>query len=106
MHVSNAALCVTIYFSPLCSVVLSDGANTYHAMLATQLNHLITNGTIRANTIVKLVKFSQHTVQDKRLLIITELQVLDQAEEKIITASKVEAKYVEVVASFICASLE
>ncbi|KAG1756344.1 uncharacterized protein EDB91DRAFT_1260389 [Suillus paluster] len=53
------------------------------AMLATQLNDLVTTGEINKNTVVIIDKLACNFVQDKRLIIILDLHVVSRDEEKI-----------------------
>ncbi|KAJ7112422.1 hypothetical protein C8R43DRAFT_1099590 [Mycena crocata] len=64
-------------------IIISDGVHFIQAMLATQLNHLVTDNEIRKNTIVNVTKMTCNFVQDKRLLIILALDVVEHTEEKI-----------------------
>ena len=47
-------------------IVLSDGVNYTQSMLATQLNHLVEDGELKKNTIVKVEKLTCNMVQGKR----------------------------------------
>ncbi|KAJ7182582.1 hypothetical protein C8R43DRAFT_911065, partial [Mycena crocata] len=62
-------------------IIVSDGEHFIQAMLATQLNHLVE--TIHKNTIVNITRMTCNFVQDKRLLIILALEVVEHTEEKI-----------------------
>ncbi|KAH7889519.1 hypothetical protein F5I97DRAFT_1995013 [Phlebopus sp. FC_14] len=64
-------------------IIISDGVHFVQAMLATQLNELVTNGQIMKNTVVVVDKLTCNFVQDKRLIIILDLHVLSREEEKI-----------------------
>ncbi|KAF9227715.1 replication factor-A protein 1 [Gyrodon lividus] len=64
-------------------IILSDGIHFVQAMLATQLNELVSNGEIIKNTIVVIDKLTCNFVQDKRLIIILDLHVVSRDEEKI-----------------------
>ncbi|KAG1754337.1 hypothetical protein EDB19DRAFT_1892356 [Suillus lakei] len=64
-------------------IIISDGVHFVQAMLATQLNDLVTNGDINKNTVVIIDKLACNFVQDKRLIIILDLHVVSRAEEKI-----------------------
>ncbi|KAG8214733.1 hypothetical protein J3R82DRAFT_9821 [Butyriboletus roseoflavus] len=64
-------------------IILSDGVYFVQAMLATQLNELVSRGDIVKNTIVVVDKLTCNFVQDKRLIIILDLHVVSRDEEKI-----------------------
>ncbi|KIJ69175.1 hypothetical protein HYDPIDRAFT_24028 [Hydnomerulius pinastri MD-312] len=64
-------------------IIISDGVHFVQAMLATQLNDLVSNGEITKNTIVIIDKLTCNFVQDKRLIIILDLHVVSRDEEKI-----------------------
>ncbi|KAF2271683.1 replication protein-like protein A 70 kDa DNA-binding subunit [Westerdykella ornata] len=62
-------------------VVLSDVRNFIQTMLVPTINEIITSGKLRKGSIVRLLKYSPQQVKDKKILIITELEVLDQYGE-------------------------
>ncbi|KIM49387.1 hypothetical protein M413DRAFT_438571 [Hebeloma cylindrosporum] len=64
-------------------IIMSDGMNYMQAMLATQLNEMVQQDTIRKNSVVILEKLTCNYVQDKRLVIILALRVLEHPAEKI-----------------------
>jgi replication factor A1 len=47
-------------------IIISDGAYYIQAMLATQLNALVNDGTVGKHSIVRLERFTVSTVKDKR----------------------------------------
>jgi replication factor A1 len=47
-------------------IIVSDGEHFIQAMLATQLNHLVNDESIKKNTIVNVTKMTCNYVQDKR----------------------------------------
>lgn len=65
-------------------VLISDGKYSYgFGMLATQLNHLIDDGKMEANTLIKVNKFIVNKVAnksgagaEKRIIILLDLDVL------------------------------
>ncbi|KAJ7709439.1 hypothetical protein B0H17DRAFT_998734 [Mycena rosella] len=75
---SNSASAVDRY-----RIIVSDGEFFIQAMLATQLNPLVQNEQIRKNTIVNVTKMTCNFVQDKRLLIILALEVVEHTDDKI-----------------------
>ncbi|KAJ6531268.1 hypothetical protein B0H19DRAFT_1191005 [Mycena capillaripes] len=64
-------------------IIMSDGEYFIQAMLATQLNHLYKEEQIKKNTIVNVTKMTCNYVQDKRLLIILSLDVVEHTNDKI-----------------------
>ncbi|KAI9462214.1 hypothetical protein HD554DRAFT_2289372 [Boletus coccyginus] len=64
-------------------IILSDGVHFVQAMLATQLNELVSRGDIVKNSIVVIDKLTCNFVQDKRLIIILDFHVASRDEEKI-----------------------
>ena len=49
-------------------IIISDGVHFVQAMLATQLNDLVTNGEITRNAVVIVDKLTCNFVQDKRFV--------------------------------------
>jgi replication factor A1 len=47
-------------------MMLSDGVNTQQSMLATALNPLVKDATLRPGTVVQLTDFMCNTIQGKR----------------------------------------
>ncbi|KAJ7461512.1 hypothetical protein FB451DRAFT_1181249 [Mycena latifolia] len=64
-------------------IIVSDGEHFIQVMLAPKLNSLVKDEEIRKNTIVNVTKMTCNFVQDKRLQIILELDVVEHTEEKI-----------------------
>jgi len=64
-------------------LVLSDGTHFMMAFLASQLNTMVNNGEIQANTIVKLGQYMANKNNDRLVHIILKLTVLSQHPEKI-----------------------
>eukprot|EP00047_Mylnosiga_fluctuans_P003845 m.231293 g.231293 ORF g.231293 m.231293 type:complete len:640 (+) comp12192_c0_seq1:30-1949(+) len=56
--------------------LISDGQHKQQAMLATQLNSLVTNNQIQRNGIVKLTKFLCNTVSNRKIVIMLSVDVL------------------------------
>ncbi|KAJ7766814.1 hypothetical protein B0H16DRAFT_1687022 [Mycena metata] len=75
---SNASATVDRY-----RIIVSDGEHFIQAMLATQLNHLVKDEQIKKHTIVNITKMTCNFVQDKRLLIILSLDVVEHTDIKI-----------------------
>ncbi|KAF8892441.1 hypothetical protein BD779DRAFT_1642450 [Infundibulicybe gibba] len=64
-------------------IVMSDGIHVIQAMLATQLNEMVTDNIITRNTVIVTEKVTCTDVQGKRLLVVLSLRVIGQTEEKI-----------------------
>ncbi|KAJ7172077.1 hypothetical protein C8R46DRAFT_1215943 [Mycena filopes] len=75
---SNATSTVDRY-----RIIVSDGVHFIQAMLATQLNNLVKDEQIKKNSIVNVTKMTCNFVQDKRLLIILSLDVVEHTDIKI-----------------------
>jgi len=71
-------------------VIISDGEYFVHAMMASQLNHLIQENKIVENTLIKVKESITNMVQDKTVVILLGLDVLHQEESRI--GSPVEYK--------------
>ncbi|KAJ5585346.1 Replication factor A protein 1 [Penicillium hispanicum] len=62
--------------------VFSDIANYVQTMLATQeMNHVVTDGSLRKGCFVRLKSFQANSVKGKKILIILELEVLKELGE-------------------------
>lgn len=57
-------------------LAVSDGEHFMQAMLATQLNHLVTEKEVMSNSIVRLNDFISQEVSSKRIIIILNMDVL------------------------------
>ncbi|KAF7295538.1 Replication protein A subunit [Mycena indigotica] len=75
---SHAATAVDRY-----RIIIADGIHFVQAMLATQLNHLVSEDKVKKYTIVNITKMTCNYVQEKRLLIILGLDVIQQSDVKI-----------------------
>ncbi|KAJ6448565.1 hypothetical protein C8R47DRAFT_1230987 [Mycena vitilis] len=64
-------------------LIVSDGEYFIQAMLATRLNPFVREGKIKKNTIVYVTKMTCTLVQDKRLIIVLELDVVGDAGHRI-----------------------
>ncbi|KAF8911056.1 hypothetical protein CPB84DRAFT_1763251 [Gymnopilus junonius] len=64
-------------------IIMSDGVHYMQAMLATQLNSLVQDNIIGKNTIALIDKLTCNYVQEKRLIIVLGLRVLQHSAEKI-----------------------
>ncbi|KAF9482805.1 replication factor-a protein [Pholiota conissans] len=80
-------------------IIMSDGINYMQAMLATQLNHMVQDNTIGRNTIAVVEKLTCNYVQEKRLVIILSLRVLELTAEKIGDPSQIGPSEMPAVAS-------
>ncbi|ORX64153.1 replication factor-a protein [Basidiobolus meristosporus CBS 931.73] len=64
-------------------LVISDGTHFMQAMLGTQMNELINNGAITKYTVIKLVQYICNSVQNRRIVIVLNVEALGTPEEKI-----------------------
>lgn len=64
-------------------LALSDGEKFIHAMLATQLNNLVTDQLIQLNYLVRLGDFICNEVQNKRIIIVLTLDVVGALPNRI-----------------------
>ncbi|KAK0229030.1 hypothetical protein IW262DRAFT_1354294 [Armillaria fumosa] len=64
-------------------IILSDGVHYIQAMLATQLNSLVDEDKVAKNTVVLVEKMTCSIVQERRLIVVLEVQVLGTPAEKI-----------------------
>jgi len=64
-------------------VILSDGQYAQQGMLATHLNPMVEEGEILKYTVVKLTRFTVNAANGKKLVVILDLEVVHQSEEKI-----------------------
>lgn len=60
-------------------VVLSDGVHYTQAMLATQLKPLVENGMLDKNVVVRITQFTSNTVQNRKILILLNLEPISSA---------------------------
>ncbi|WFD49169.1 Replication factor A protein 1 [Malassezia furfur] len=60
-------------------VVLSDGVYYAQAMLATQLKPLVEDHTLDKNMVVRITQYTANTVQNRKILILLNLEVLSPA---------------------------
>jgi replication factor A1 len=65
-------------------IILSDGAHYIQGMVATQLNHLMNNNSVKVYNIIRINEYMVNTVQAKKICIILNLDVIDTSpSEKI-----------------------
>eukprot|EP00249_Psilotum_nudum_P017754 c26474_g2_i1 orf=422-2932(+) len=62
-------------------LVLSDGNYVQQAMLATQLNELVKSGQVQKGTIVQLMEYICNTVQQRRIIIVLNMEVIATMSE-------------------------
>lgn len=68
---------------PRYRLAISDGAHFQQAMIATQLNALIAENRLQVNSLVRLHEIICNTVQDKRIVIILNVEVITLLPMKI-----------------------
>ncbi|KAL8137076.1 hypothetical protein V2J09_003077 [Rumex salicifolius] len=59
-------------------MLVSDGTHTQQAMLATQRNDLVKSGRLQKGSIVKLLQFVCNLIQNRKIIIIIELEVVKE----------------------------
>ncbi|KAH9945846.1 replication factor-a protein [Epithele typhae] len=64
-------------------VIVSDGEHFLQSMLATQLNYLVQEEQIAKGAIAVIEKFTVNFIQNRRLLIILALQIIERSYDKI-----------------------
>ncbi|PWZ02109.1 putative replication factor-A protein 1 [Testicularia cyperi] len=57
-------------------IILSDGVHYAQAMLASQKRTMVESGELEKNCIVKVLQYAANSVQNRRILILLDLQVL------------------------------
>ncbi|GMK57399.1 hypothetical protein CspeluHIS016_0402330 [Cutaneotrichosporon spelunceum] len=72
-------------------VILSDGQYFVQSMLATQLNNLVEDESLKKNVVIKLTQFVTNTVQNKKLIIILGLEVQPWQGDKIGSPVSIES---------------
>ncbi|KAI0273472.1 replication factor-A protein 1 [Gloeopeniophorella convolvens] len=70
-------------------IIISDGIHFLQAMLATQLNYLVEDGSISKNTVAVLEGMTCQYILEKRLVIILGLRVVQKESPKIGTPTPV-----------------
>ncbi|MCJ1442860.1 MAG: Replication factor A protein 1 [Stictis urceolatum] len=75
-------------------VVFSDINNFVQSMLATQANHVVTEGRLQKGCVVRLKSFQANKVKGRRILIVLDLEVLEEhgVHEKAGTPEALEIK--------------
>mmetsp|Transcript_17342 Transcript_17342/g.26844 ORF Transcript_17342/g.26844 Transcript_17342/m.26844 type:complete len:643 (+) Transcript_17342:71-1999(+) len=63
--------------------ILSDGQHYVQGMLATQINHMVHSGQIADNSIVRVDDFMNNTVQNRTVIIVLGLTVMDTTAQRI-----------------------
>jgi len=74
-------------------LLLSDGVHSQQSMLSTDHNHLVRDGTLRVGSIVHLHEITCNTIQERRIIIVVKLDVL-QSECAMIGKPKIYEKKV------------
>ena len=65
-------------------IILSDGVHYIQGMVATQLKHLMIDGSVKTHNIIRINEYMVNTVQAKKICIILNLDVIDTSpSEKI-----------------------
>ncbi|MED6184851.1 hypothetical protein PIB30_051411 [Stylosanthes scabra] len=61
---------------PRYRLMLSDGSHYQQSILATQKNHLLFSGTLQTTSIILLTKFTSTVIQNRKIIIIIDLDVI------------------------------
>ncbi|MED6147416.1 hypothetical protein PIB30_043808 [Stylosanthes scabra] len=61
---------------PRYRLVLSDGSHYQHSILATHKNHLLFSGILQTTSIILLTKFTSTVIQNRKIIIIVDLDVI------------------------------
>ncbi|RKP40040.1 putative replication factor-A protein 1 [Dimargaris cristalligena] len=64
-------------------LLLSDGVNTIHGMLTTQLFHLITSGQLQANTVFRATQYTCNRIKEKPFMVLLQIEIVHQASANI-----------------------
>ncbi|QDS71633.1 hypothetical protein FKW77_007381 [Venturia effusa] len=62
-------------------VIFSDTENFIQSMLATQSNYLVTDGTLKKGSLVRLKQYQPNLVKEKKIIIVLDLEVLAEYGE-------------------------
>lgn len=57
-------------------LLLSDGASSQHAMLATQLNDLVKSGRVRTGSVVQLIDYICSVVQNRKIIVVLNMETI------------------------------
>ena len=63
--------------------VLSDGTHFVQGMLATQLNDLAKEGTLRDNCVIRLRRFMKNYVQNRLIVVMLDAEIIDHPPHRI-----------------------
>ena len=72
-------------------LVISDGVHYQQAMLATQLNEMVSEGKVETRCVVQLKEYLCNTVQNKKIVIILDMDVVGQPCAQIGNPENVES---------------
>ena len=64
-------------------IIISDGQHHQQAMLATQLNANVDSKEVQLNSVVKLTNFITNMVQERKIIIVLGIEVLNTADGRI-----------------------
>jgi replication factor A1 len=76
--------------SPRYRLAVSDGKHYQQAMLATQLNSLVADGSLQVHTVIRMNDFIANEVANKRIIIILNVDVMSSSADKIGTPVSVD----------------
>ncbi|XP_043705821.1 replication protein A 70 kDa DNA-binding subunit A [Telopea speciosissima] len=56
--------------------LLSDSVSTQHAMLATQLNDRVKNGSVKKGSVVQLIEYICSTIQNRKIIVVLNMETI------------------------------
>jgi replication factor A1 len=77
--------------SPRYRLSVSDGDHCQQAMLATQLNSLVADGSLELNTVLRMNDFIANEIANKRIIIILSVDILGNPQHRIGTPVSVDS---------------
>lgn len=57
-------------------ILVSDGSETQHALLASQLNGLVKGGRLRKGSVVQLLEYIGSTLQNRRIIVVLNMEII------------------------------
>ncbi|XP_047333962.1 replication protein A 70 kDa DNA-binding subunit A [Impatiens glandulifera] len=57
-------------------LLLSDGASTQHAMVATQLNDRVKTGKVRKTSVIQLIDYICSTIQNRKIIVVLNMETI------------------------------
>ncbi|UZJ52680.1 hypothetical protein CBS101457_002000 [Exobasidium rhododendri] len=76
-------------------VILSDGDYYAQAMLSTQTKRIIDSGELNRNCLIKVISYAVNTIADRKILILLDLEVLEQCDDRLGAPQSLDKKVEE-----------